>query len=50
MAGQTVNELALELRDEQAVVMIEIVDGEYRVERLSGEKSALAKSEESRAA
>lgn len=47
---ESLTELALELRDEQAVVLIEIVNGEYRVERLSGEKSALAKSEESRAA
>jgi hypothetical protein len=43
-------ELALELKDEQAVVLIEIVDGEYRIEHLTGAKLALATSEESRAA
>ena len=40
-------ELALELKDEQEVVLIEIVDGEYRIEHLTGAKSALATSEES---
>ena len=43
-------ELALELRDEQEVILIEIVDGEYRIEHLTGAKSALATSEESRGA
>ena len=46
----TLEELALELEDEQEVVLIEIVDGNYRIERLTGEKSALCESEESRGA
>ena len=47
---EDLNELALKLRDEHEVVLIEIVDGEYRIEHLTGDKSALATSEESRAA
>lgn len=48
---ESLEQLALELKNEQAVILIEIVDGEYRIEHLTGEKSALyAKSEESRAA
>jgi hypothetical protein len=48
---ERLDEIALELKDERGVVLIEIVDGEYRIERLTGDKSALsATSEESRAA
>lgn len=38
------------LMDERGVVFIEIVDGLFRVDVLSGEKSALCESEESRGA
>ena len=40
----------LRLLDLDGAVMIEIVDGQYRVELLSGAKTALCESEESRAA
>jgi len=44
------DDLALMLKDERGVVLIEIDNGEYRIEILGGDKSALSDSEESRGA
>jgi len=44
------DDLALMLKDERGVVLIESVNGEYRIEILEGDKSALSDSEESRGA
>ena len=40
----------LRLLDLNGSIMVEIVDGQYRVEMLEGEKSALSHEEESRGA
>ena len=42
--------LPMRLKDEKGVVLIEIVNGEFRIEILEGDKSALSDSEESRGA